>query len=74
MNESLPAQLDELLSDVPAGWHAACIEYFWQGYQQASRRIICNLIRQTSFNDEMIANLVEVDIEQIRKLREELKY
>ncbi|WP_069383090.1 hypothetical protein [Halomonas caseinilytica] len=73
MSESLQAQLDELLSSIPARWHAAYIEGFWQGYQQAGRRITCNLIRQTSFNDEMIEDLVDIDIEQVRKLRKELQ-
>ncbi|MFM9271831.1 hypothetical protein ACJ7V3_16470 [Halomonas elongata] len=74
MSESLQAQLDELLSSIPAGWHDAYIEGFWQGYEKACREITCNLIRQTSFNDEMIAALVEIDIEQVRKLRDELQH
>lgn len=74
MSESLQAQLDELLSSIPARWHTAYTECFWQGYEKACREITCNLIRQTKFNDEMIAGLVDIDIEQVRKLREKLQH
>lgn len=69
MNASAEARLKKLLSEVPPFWHALAEESFQEGYEEAGRDIACNLIRLTSYDDQVIANLVGLEVAQVRELR-----
>lgn len=73
MSESAQARLYELLSNVPPYWHALYQECFWEGYEEGLSNvrleIAGNLIRLTSYDDQVIANLVGLEVAQVRELK-----
>lgn len=67
-------RLNVLLSWVPLSQRTQVEEYFLEGYEQARFEVALNLLRQTSYDDQMLASLTGLEVEQIRKLRDELQH